>query len=575
MRIGVNLFPLRPQVAGGLEFYVRNLLPEMFDLGGSDHFYYLITAPWNDKEVDFGRGPYKKIFMDSSSSRSGVIDPPRAQLRRTRWDIYRRAKELNLDLWFCPMRDLDPKYIDIPSLVTVPDIQHEFYPQFFTPDELRHRKQTVNESCQLATCVITISEYSRKTLLERHGLDPGKVHSVYLAAGREYNLQGAREAWPSIAEHYGLKEGYLFYPANTWPHKNHEMLLMALQRLKERGLTPTLVLTGAQIASMERMREIAAQLGCEGQLFHLDYVDRRVFPGLYSGAACLVFPSLFEGFGMPLVEAMACGCPVACSNVCSIPEVVGEAAVLFDPRSPDSIADALEMLLRNEGLRQELVAKGLRQAALFSWEKAARETLAIFETVRQQVRRRVGGFVPPHEVVEGSIATGCDDSGTGAAAEGGRGGPRGGVATQELERLLEESEADCTARLGEIQELERLLEESEADRATRLVEMERLGKQLAESEADRSARLAEIERLGKQLAESEADRAARLAEIERLGKQLAESEAERAALLEAVCRLEDRLQVLQSVRNNTLVRGLIKLGLVREKGTSDDQKTEP
>jgi hypothetical protein len=163
MRIGVNLFPLRPQVARGLEFYVRNLLPERFKLGGSDHFYYRITAPWNDKEVGFGCGPYKKIFMDTSSSGSGVIDPPRAELRRSRWHIYRRAKELNLDVWFCPMRDLDPKYIDIPSLVTVPDIQHEFYPQFFTPDELWHREQTVKASCQLAAGVITTSEYSRKT----------------------------------------------------------------------------------------------------------------------------------------------------------------------------------------------------------------------------------------------------------------------------------------------------------------------------------------------------------------------------------------------------------------------------
>jgi len=405
MRIGVNLFPLRPQVAGGLEFYVRNLLPEMFELGGSDHFYYLITAPWNDKEIDFGRGPYRKIFIDASSG-AGVIDRLRARLRRSHWDIYRCAMELNVDVWFCPMMDLNPRHIDIPSVVTVPDIQYEFYPQFFTPEELRHRELTVKPSCRLATGVITISEYSKKTLLGRHELDPGKVHSICLAAGREYSLQGAREAWPSVVQRFGLKEGYLFYPANTWPHKNHEMLLTALQRLKKRGLTPELVLTGAQIESMERMKELASQLGCESQLHHLDYVDRRFFPGLYFGAACLVFPSLFEGFGIPLVEAMACGCPVASSNVCSIPEVVGEAAVLFDPRSPDSIADALEAVLRNESLRQQLVKKGLRQATLFSWEKAARETLAVFEKVCGQRVPRPAGYIPPQDIVEGFYADG-------------------------------------------------------------------------------------------------------------------------------------------------------------------------
>jgi hypothetical protein len=184
------------------------------------------------------------------------------------------------------------------------------------------------------------------------------------------------------------------------------MLLMGLQRLKKRGLTPELVLTGAQIESMERMKELASQLSCESQLHHLDYVDRRFFPGLYFGAACLVFPSLFEGFGIPLVEAMACGCPVASSSVCSIPEVVGEAAVLFDPRIPDSIADALEVVFRNESLRQQLIEKGLRQAALFSWEKAAKETLAVFERVREQRVPRPGGYIPPQDIVEGFNADG-------------------------------------------------------------------------------------------------------------------------------------------------------------------------
>jgi hypothetical protein len=141
-------------------------------------------------------------------------------------------------------------------------------------------------------------------------------------------------------------------------------------------------------------------------VLHLGYVEQRLFPGLYHGAACLVFPSLYEGFGIPLVEAMASGCAVACSDVCSIPEVVGDAALIFDPRKPDSIADHLEQILRNDDLRQMLVEKGRQQAATFSWEIAARETLAIFEKVREQKVARATGYIPPQDIVEGFYADG-------------------------------------------------------------------------------------------------------------------------------------------------------------------------
>jgi hypothetical protein len=157
---------------------------------------------------------------------------------------------------------------------------------------------------------------------------------------------------------------------------------------------------------VEEIKQLASQLGCEGQVKHLDYVDQRFFPGLYAGAACLVFPSLFEGFGIPLVEAMACGCSVVCSDTCSMPEVVGDAAVLFDPRNPDLIADALEQLLRNESLRQQLIAKGLRRASLFSWRKTAEQTLEVFEAVRRQGKVRSAAYVPPQEAVEGFLADG-------------------------------------------------------------------------------------------------------------------------------------------------------------------------
>jgi len=405
MRIGVNLFPLRPRIAGGHEFYVRNLLRAMLHLNAG-HFYYIITAPWNHREIDLGSGPYKKICIESWPSRFGILRQLHARLRKSHWDTYRLAMELGVDVWFCPMMDLQPRNIDIPSVVTIADLQHEFYPQFFSQEELRHRELTLKSSCQLATAIIAVSEYCRKSLLERYQLDRNKVYRVYEAASPAYTPERAREAWPWVVKQYGLEKGYLFYPANTWPHKNHELLLMALHVLKKRGISPTLVLTGAHIASPESLKDLTRQFGLEEKVLHIGYVEQRLFPGLYHGAACLVFPSLYEGFGIPLVEAMASGCAVACSNVCSIPEVVGDAAITFDPRKPDAIADSLEQILRNDGVRQQLVEKGRHQAASFSWEISARETLAVFEKVREQRVPRPVGYIPPQDIVEGLYADG-------------------------------------------------------------------------------------------------------------------------------------------------------------------------
>jgi len=404
MKIGVNLFPLRPQIAGGLESFNRNLLKAMFQQN-SNHSYTLITAPWNHEEIDYGPGPYRKIRIETGPP-FGMLRRLRARVTNSHWDLYRCAIGLGVDVWFCPMMELDPRHIDIPSVVLVPDIQQEFYPQFFTPEELSHRQLNVKPSCQLAGAVITISEYSRKTLLDQYHLDPDKVHVVHGAAGPEFDPSTAEDSWSRVKEEYGLREGYLFYPANTWSHKNHEVLLMALHRLKKRGLTPQLVLTGAPIRPIDSLKALARQLDCEDQLLYLGYLDQRFFPGLYRGAACLVFPSLFEGFGIPLVEAMAIGCPIACGDVCSIPEVVGEAAMMFDPRNPDSIADAIETLLRDPEVGPQLAQKGRKRAQLFSWEKSAQKALEVLEAAPEAQKRQPRSYVPPQEPLEGHFGDG-------------------------------------------------------------------------------------------------------------------------------------------------------------------------
>jgi glycosyltransferase involved in cell wall biosynthesis len=414
MRIGVNLIPFRPGQMGGHEFYIRRLLTHVLAQDKRNR-YFLFTAYWNDAAVDFPQGRYQKILAIQPPEQDEGLRTSRRQ-ERARYlslptlpltrrlasarprDLHDWVRRLKLDLWFCPMVNLDPRHLPIPTVITIADIQQEYYPEFFTGAELRQRALMYMPSCQEATAVITVSHASEQGIIETYGVPAEKVHCIS-EAGTDGVLALSDAPSVEIArQKYQLPETYAFYPANLWPHKNHRMLILALHRLREvHGVSLPLVLTGDQMGQWKTLEALACHFGLKEDIRHLGYVGAEELPSLYTGAVMLVFPSLFEGFGIPLVEAMALGCPIAAANRTSIPEVVGEAALLFDPRNPDSIAEAMRRLLSDTTLRQSLIARGHEQATVFSWEKAARETLQVFawarshrETVQQVPQRRRG-----------------------------------------------------------------------------------------------------------------------------------------------------------------------------------------
>jgi glycosyltransferase involved in cell wall biosynthesis len=401
MRIGVNLIPLRPRQMGGHEFYVGSLLTSLLAQDTSNR-YFLFTAWWNHDAVDFPRGRYRKILV--VQRQEGAESPPQRDakgLGRLRGflslplvrrlvskpcvDLHDWVRRLNLDLWFCPMTNLDPRQLSIPTVITIPDIQQEYYPEFFTRAELRERALMYRPSCQEATAVIGVSRFSKTCMVEKYALPSEKVHCVYEAGVERVDDPSSVPTPEELRGKYRLPATYALYPANMWAHKNHQMLILALHRLRQLyGIKLSLVLTGDDMGQWPRLEALARHLQLQEQVHYLGYVEAKALPGLYRSAAMLVFPSLFEGFGMPLVEAMALGCPIAAANTTSIPEVVGDAALLFDPRNPDAVASASYRLLVDEALRQTLIARGREQAARFSWEKAADETRQVFEWARAQ-----------------------------------------------------------------------------------------------------------------------------------------------------------------------------------------------
>lgn len=367
MRIGINLVPLNPTKIGGMEQYFRNIFA--YFLEQDRHEYYLFVSYHNEASLQFADRKVKRVFIREYPGLT---------------EITQKVYALHLDLWFCPFLVLEPCFLRIPSVVTIPDIQHEYFPEYFPKQVLDWRRKAFGFSAQKADAVLTLSEYSKSTIVERYGINPEKVFPIHLDAGLEFSSNQEPQRQYLVKTKRSLPERYAFYPANTWPHKNHLTLFKALQRLKKKGMTLPLVMTGSVSDGSDPVIREIKKLGLAEQVQYLGYVDNSEMPCIFQNAAFLVFPSKFEGFGIPLVEAMKTGCPIICANSASIPEVAGEAALFFDPDDDQKLAALMEELLHDDDLKKQLIAKGLARAQLFSWERTAKDTLAVLEKAAER-----------------------------------------------------------------------------------------------------------------------------------------------------------------------------------------------
>jgi glycosyltransferase involved in cell wall biosynthesis len=391
VKIGVNLLPLRPRVMGGAEIYLRDLLAEILATG--EHDLVLVTGR-EVADAALPAGPRCRQVRLAARARGLVpaLSPVRTALARARRLVGRdddaslRAliRRQGVDLWFCPFADLRPRAPGVPGVVTVHDLQHEFLPEFFSARELRHRRRYAAASCAAASHVIAVSEFTRRTVLDRFAVDPGRVTVIWEAAGRDVDWTGGAARVAEVRRRYALPRRYAFYPANDWPHKNHVRLVDALARCRARGAPDLgLVLTGEWTAAPAQIEPLGARFGLGDAVRTLGYVPRADLPALYAGAVCLVHPSLFEGFGIPLVEAMQVGCPIVAAEGGALREVAGDAALFFDPRDPAAIAEALVAVASDPPRAAGLGRRGRARAALFSAPAMARRTLDLFERVRQ------------------------------------------------------------------------------------------------------------------------------------------------------------------------------------------------
>jgi glycosyltransferase involved in cell wall biosynthesis len=301
-------------------------------------------------------------------------------------ETLQRAREQDAQVALSIPGYIHPDLLPLGNVLVAPDIQHEYHPGFFTERELEERRWLYTDSARRAARICAISEFTRRTLISRLGIPEERITTTHLAADPLFHPGSpARGRHERVTAKYDLSPGeYVLLPANTWPHKNHLGAFRTLQVLRDQhGLKPLLVCTGARKDDGRALAAALDELGLDRQVRFLGYCPAADMPGLYEGARAMLLPSLFEGFGMPVLEAMWCGCPVVCSDTTSLPEVAGDAALTADPRSPEALADALQRVLTDEGLRQDLIARGLARAAQFSWERFTLDVIRILYEVRE------------------------------------------------------------------------------------------------------------------------------------------------------------------------------------------------
>ena len=347
MVVGISLLTLVPGISGGSETYARELCRALARVGTLEYRAFVPTiAP------DAGDGLPSEVVTGYRASRSMPGRIAAMSLAAARPGPLRRALDLeHLDAIHFPLSVMLPPVDRPPAATTVLDLQHEEHPEFFGRAERAYRKVVYGWTIRRSRIVITISEHARQSIVERHGVNPERVRAIPLAVDPErFRVSGCQPQSPGGP--------YLLYPARPWRHKNHARLFEAFALLRRERPELRLVLTGEG-----DFGPLPDGVEARGRVSADELVE------LYRGAAALVFPSLYEGFGMPVVEAMACGCPVASSNVTSLPEVAGDAARLFDPRDPEAIAAAVDDVLRDPA---PWVARGLERAKLFTWDACAR-----------------------------------------------------------------------------------------------------------------------------------------------------------------------------------------------------------
>ncbi len=350
------------------------------------HEYTVLSQPLNTAEIQetFAGLDVQVHCLNTPSLPGKLMRFVRRQLPGVRAGQVAQIDALGLDVVSFPRQILHLTDLNTPVTLTLFDIQHEYLPHFFAPDVLAKRTEQYQRGIAHSDMLLVSTDYTRRTIAEKYPQYLHKTRRIY--PGMERDTHVAESLLAEVRERYQLPPKFILYPANPWPHKNHARLFAALRRLKDRHeIAIPIVLTGRLETTMpHQLQQIASAADIEEQVIDPGFVPDTHISALFRLARAMVMPSLYEGFGFPAIEAQLFGCPVACSDGTTFPEITGDGALLFDPYNKDAIADAIWQLWTDDSLCQRLIAAGHENTTRFRWQTYASETIAAFHDLTQK-----------------------------------------------------------------------------------------------------------------------------------------------------------------------------------------------
>jgi glycosyltransferase involved in cell wall biosynthesis len=403
LRLAIDLTPVRPGGEnGGAKIMALNMIRQWSETLAPDWEYILLTSEitheelaWLDKTnvrrecVNFNAATPDPETQEKVSLRARVRDfyqqrvPVRWQLKfgtfsqniKNAPQSGSMMERIGADLLYCPFTA--PFYHDptVPIVIVVYDLQYRYYPLFFTPEDIYHTERYFQQSVAVANRLICISEHTRKTVLDNSNINPALVKAIQTCLFKPFAKISEEQAAQVLNNRNLEKDGFLYYPANFWQHKNHQLLILAFSQYLQSNPHSELklVLSGSPGPRMKFLEECVEKMGLQEKVIFLGYVSDEELISLYQTCRAVIFPSLFEGFGGPVLEAMSYGRPVLSSNVTSLPEVGGDAVLYFDPRKVETIVDAIQQIANNDNLVNELGQRGIKRSKEFGTPKTMAE----------------------------------------------------------------------------------------------------------------------------------------------------------------------------------------------------------
>lgn len=368
MRIAIDAHSVGTGL-GGNESYATNLIEALAEIDSSNEYTIYVT-----------KATARQRFENRWLNFKVRTTLPHTPLIRIPLSLSRELRRNPVDVLH--VQFTAPPFPPCPVVVSIHDLSFEHFPQAFKRRSRVQLRMTVRSSAREAAQILTLSEFVRHDVIKTYGINGEKVTAIPLAAADRFSPVTDPTELQRIKQKYGIHEDYILTVGAIQPRKNLPRLLEAYSLLRHSHSDvklPRLVLVGKLAWLYDETLRRVKELGLTDSVTLTGYVPEEDLPGLYSGATCFVYPSYFEGFGLPPLEAMQCGAPTIVGNLTSLPEVVGNASILVDPFEVKDIASALSRLITDSELRASLRTAGLQRARLFDWRDTAKKTLAVYE----------------------------------------------------------------------------------------------------------------------------------------------------------------------------------------------------